>query len=387
MYLNLIIKVLILYSGFNMKKFIFLSIIIFFPLNAFAVCNADTTFDATVSVDIPKPKGFFSGTPKPSPEVISEGITKAKQSVLQKFISKCVTERNKLEQYIKVKESINSQTTKSKQDQKDLKLNVKVRATVNSKLFESLLYGGNNTANSGKKRKRMVSFFIARKAESTDTKVYDNKVAKIQKVEKGVAAEKNATTDGTTTVVNKEASAFKKTVTGGSTEIKQRSSDRAWVIMPSSDLNNNIAKTLSDNGFRGIRYPSFAKRCGAPPSDIIEEEFSTLDKLTDDTEAEIFDSIAENDRCNKIIGFVAIGTINVNTALVDKVSGNFTVSASVRVDVSRIIDWFPEVVASIGPVQVRSQGLEDNEAEKNALIKAGEKAAQEIVNSLKAQGI
>ena len=32
-------------------------------------------------------KGFFSGSPKPSPEVISKGITKAKQSVLQKFIS------------------------------------------------------------------------------------------------------------------------------------------------------------------------------------------------------------------------------------------------------------------------------------------------------------
>jgi hypothetical protein len=233
----------------------------------------------------------------------------------------------------------------------------------------------------------MVSFFIARKAESTDTKIYDDKIAKIKKAEKGMAAEKSATTDGTTSVVNKQASAFKKTVTGGSREVKQRSSERSWVIMPSSDLNNNIAKTLSDNGFRGIRYPSFAKRCGAPPSDIIEEEFSTLDKLTDDTEAEIFDAIAENDRCNRSIGFVAIGTINVNTALVDKVSGNFTVSASIRVDVSQIIDGFPEVVASIGPVQVRSQGLEDNEAEKNALIKAGEKAAQEIVNSLKAQGI
>lgn len=379
-----------------MIRLIILSIIILFPLKAFAVCNADTTFDATVSVDIPKPKGFFSGTPKPSPEVIAEGITKAKQSVLQKFISKCVTERNKLDQYIKVKESIDSQTdsfvnvTRSKQNQKDLKLNVKVRATVNSKLFESLLYSGNNTAsnsNAGKKRKRMVSFFIARKAESTDTKIYDDKIAKIKKAEKGMAAEKSATTDGTTSVVNKQESAYKKTITGGSREIKQRSSERSWVIMPSSDLNNNISKTLSNNGFRGIRYPSFAKRCGAPSSDIIEEEFSTLDKLTDDTEAEIFDAIAENDRCNRSIGFVAIGTINVNSALVDKVSGNFTVSASIRVDVSEIIDGFPEVVASIGPVQVRSQGLEDNEAEKNALIKAGEKAAQEIVNSLRAQGI
>ena len=233
----------------------------------------------------------------------------------------------------------------------------------------------------------MVSFFIARKAESTDTKVYDKKVTKIVKGETGLAAEKSATTDGSTTVLNKQSSAYAKTQKGGSSELKQRSSNRSWVIMPSSDLNSNISKTLSDNGFKGIRYPSFAKRCGAPSSDIIEEEFSSLDKLSDDTEAEIFDSIAESERCNKIIGFVAIGTINVNTALVDKVSGNFTVSASIRVDVSQIIDGFPEVIAAIGPIQVRSQGLEDNEAEKNALIKAGEKAAQEIVNSLIAQGI
>ena len=207
------------------------------------------------------------------------------------------------------------------------------------------------------------------------------------KGEKGVAAEKTATTDGSTTVLNKEESGFKKVTKGGSAEIKQRSSKREWEIMPSSDLNSNISKTLSNNGFKSIRYPSFAKRCGAPSTDIIEEEFTALDKLSDDTEAEIFDSIAESDRCNRIIGFVAIGTINVNTALVDKVSGNFTVSASIRVDVSQIIDGFGEVIAAIGPIQVRSQGLEDNEAEKNALIKAGEKAAQEIVNSLKAQGL
>ena len=224
-------------------------------------------------------------------------------------------------------------------------MNVKIRANVNGNLFDSILFSGANNANNetGKKRKRMVSFFIARKATSTDTKVYDNKVTKIVKGEKGVAAEKTATSDGSTTVLNKEESGFKKVTKGGSTEIKQRSSKREWEIMPSSDLNSNISKTLSNNGFKSIRYPSFAKRCGAPSTDIIEEEFTALDKLSDDTEAEIFDSIAESDRCNRIIGFVAIGTINVNTALVDKVSGNFTVSASIRVDVSQIIDGFPEV--------------------------------------------
>ena len=379
-----------------MLRNFFLFVIVLFPISAFGICNSDDTFDASSTVQIPKPKGFFTGTPKPSPEVIAEGISQAKKNVLQKFIGKCVTERTKLDQYLKLKQTIDSQTDsfinviKSKNTQNKLSLNVKIRASVNGKLFESILFSKENTASnsgSGKKRKRMVSFFIARKAEATDTKVYDKKTTKIVKGETGLAAEKSATTDGTTAVVNKQTSAYAKTQKGGSTEIKQRSSNRSWIIMPSSDLNSNISKTLSNNGFKGIRYPSFAKRCGAPPSDIIEEEFSSLDKLSDDTEAEIFDAIAESERCNKIIGFVAIGTINVNTALVDKVSGNFTVSASIRVDVSQIVDGFPEVIAAIGPIQVRSQGLEDNEAEKNALIKAGEKAAQEIVNSLRAQGI
>ena len=379
-----------------MLRILILSFILLFPLNALAICNSDDTFDASSSIEIPKPKGFFSGTPKPSPEIIAEGISKAKKNILQKFIGKCVTERTKLDQYLKTKQTIESQADnfisvlKSKQTQDKLTLNIKIRASVNGKLFESILYSkGNssNNTNSGKKRKRMVSFFIARKAETTDTKVFDKKVTKIVKGETGVAAEKSATTDGTTAVVNKQSSAYVKSQKGGSSELKQRSSKRSWTIMPSSDLNSNISKTLSNNGFKGIRYPSFAKRCGAPSSDIIEEEFSSLDKLSDDTEAEIFDAIAESERCNKIIGFVAIGTINVNTALVDKVSGNFTVSASIRVDVSQIIDGFPEVIAAIGPIQVRSQGLEDNEAEKNALVKAGEKAAQEIVNSLIAQGI
>ena len=379
-----------------MLRILFLFSMFIFPLNAVAMCNIDDTFDASATIEIPKPKSFFSGTPKPSPENIAEGISLAKKNVLQKFISKCITERTKLDQYLKVRQKVESQTDnfinviKSRQTQDKFSLNIKIRANVNGKLFESILYSQGNTlvnSSSGKKRKRMVSFFIARKAEATDTKVYDKKVTKIAKGETGVTAEKLATTDGSTTVLNKQSTAYAKTQKGGSSELKQRSSNRSWVIMPSSDLNSNISKTLSNNGFKGIRYPSFAKRCGAPSSEIIEEEFSSLDKLSDDTEAEIFDAIAESEKCNKIIGFVAIGTINVNTALVDKVSGNFSVSASIRVDVSQIIDGFPEVIAAIGPIQVRSQGLEDNEAEKNALIKASEKAAQEIVNSLVAQGL
>ena len=48
---------------------------------------------------------------------------------------------------------------------------------------------------------------------------------------------------------------------------------------------------------------------------------------------------------------------------------------------------FPETVASIGPIQIRANGAEDNEAERNALDKAGKTAAQEIINTLRSAGI
>ena len=61
------------------------------------------------------------------------------------------------------------------------------------------------------------------------------------------------TTDGSTTLLNKQSSAYAKSQKGGSTELKQRASERSWNIMPSSDLNSNISKTLSNNGFKGIK--------------------------------------------------------------------------------------------------------------------------------------
>ena len=74
----------------------------------------------------------------------------------------------------------------------------------------------------------------------TDTKIYDNKVTKIRKAETGVAGEKSVSSDGNTTVVNKQTTAVAKVQKGGSTVKKTRASKREWAIMPSSDLNKNI---------------------------------------------------------------------------------------------------------------------------------------------------
>ena len=219
-----------------MFKILLLIFVLFLSLKVNAECIPEDLFDGKASVEITKPTNFFSGTPKPSPEIIDKAKLLAKQNALDKFVMKCITDRNKIDRYSLVSDTLKSKVDsivnieRSQENQKDLTFNISIRASVNASIFESLLFGqGRNakSANSGsKKLKRMVSFFIARKATSTNTDIYDNKVSKINKTEVGAGAEKSATTDGTTTVINNQASGFIKSQSGGSTKIKRRSSEK-----------------------------------------------------------------------------------------------------------------------------------------------------------------
>ena len=42
-----------------MLRVVLLISILIYPFKTFAICNSDDTFDATATVEIPKPKNFF----------------------------------------------------------------------------------------------------------------------------------------------------------------------------------------------------------------------------------------------------------------------------------------------------------------------------------------
>ena len=67
-------------------------------------------FNGKATVEIPKPKGFFSGTPKPSPELIEQAKSLAKLNALKTYVSKCLKEdRTKMDRYLSVSDKIKSQ--------------------------------------------------------------------------------------------------------------------------------------------------------------------------------------------------------------------------------------------------------------------------------------
>ena len=371
------------------------SLIIFFIYlnSAYANCSNEDTFKGKASLEYPKPTGFLAKA-KATPEVIEKTKSLAKSKILESYINKCLDDRSKIEQYMRDKNKIDSQLDKfisvirkkEKDDTKNRIYSVTLGGNVNAKIFETLLFGPGKVK--GGKNTRMVALFVARKATSTKTKIYKDKETNIASVTQAAGSEKSVASDGSTTVVNKEVTAVAKIQKGGSTEKKRKSSQRDWVIMPSSDLNKNILGVFSKSGYRGMSYKIFSKFCGTTPTSEVEQEFSQSDSLSEDTEFAIFTAIDEAARKQCKVKFFATGTMNVNTALPDKVNGGYSVLVSVRADVKMFVPGeFPETVASIGPIQIRANGAEDNEAERNALDKAGKTAAQEIINTLRSAGI
>ena len=361
--------------------------------SAYANCSNEDTFKGKASFEYPKPTGFLAKA-KATPDVIEKTKNLAKSKILESYINKCLDDRSKIEQYMRDKNKIDSQIdkfvsvvrTKEQDDTNKRIYSVTLGGNVNAKIFETLLFGPGKVK--GGKNTRMVALFVARKATSTKTKIYKDKETNIASVTQAAGSEKSVASDGSTTVVNKEVTAVAKIQKGGSTEKKRKSSQREWVIMPSSDLNKNILGVFSKSGYRGMSYKIFSKFCGTTPTSEVEQEFSQSDSLSEDTEFAIFTAIDEAARKQCKVKFFATGTMNVNTALPDTVNGGYSALVSVRSDVKMFVPGeFPETVASIGPIQIRANGAEDNEAERNALDKAGKTAAQEIINTLRSAGI
>ncbi len=372
--------------------------ILFIPSISYSKCADQndveiSRFTGKATVPLPKPTGWGS-KPKITPELLEEARSIAKMSALEDFVSKCVAKDDiKMDRYLSMTDKIKSKVdlivniepNREQQKQTKKTLELMIRATINSSAFDRILVGTGRT----KKKLRMISLFVARKADSSYFKTYLDKVSNISKSEGGVSAEKSATTDGTTTAMNKEAKKYSKTQTGGSTVSKRENIKETFVVTSSEDLNATIQKVMADFGYKGGKYSSFARKCGAPPTEQIFEEMSVNDMMSDDTEADIFDAIQESDikRCKRINLF-AIAVVSYSNPIISEASGMPTVQASVRVQITSIPeDDFPEVIASIGPKKKRKADVEPSGAEKKALVSAGKWAGQQIVDSLKAQGL
>ena len=139
-----------------MMRLVFL-IFLLLPLQAFAQCMPEDLFNGKATVEIPKPKGFFGSTPKLSPELIEDAKSLAKLNALNNYVTKCLKDdRTKMDRYLSVADKIKSkidlivniEREKQKQNSEEKTLTVRVRASVNSTAFDSVVIGQNKSAKS-----------------------------------------------------------------------------------------------------------------------------------------------------------------------------------------------------------------------------------------------
>ncbi len=235
-----------------------------------------------------------------------------------------------------------------------------------------------NMAQSGP-RGQLVALFLARETESVvQKKVRDTVVTQTR----GVSSD-DRMADVTENSVSSErvSSSMQQQSTGGSRIV---GSDKInWVVSRPGYVETSFNAVMTGAKFRAV--PAFAaqrKSGGLFNIDAFQEEFGTENNVSADTMADATDFLNQAG-----IKYFVVGTMDVGAKNRDPVSGQVKVAVSISATVTDVSGFFPEVVASVGPVTLAALGQDQDIAKKNALVVAAERAADEIVASLQSKGI
>ena len=356
---------------------------------AMASCSGDQPFFASISSSF-TPKGFLSKKPKP------EDIQKAeKQAVLaawNKYVSSCMS-AGRMQEYLSQEATILanlnnyivSKEASHKIDEGNKIIKAKALVTVSKTKIDSVF--AQASVNSGGDGAAIIWLFGAKQAYFTaegDVTTYDPNVEKqsesrnLQSSEIVSAQDDNTNVEATLTESNSSSASSGQTTQRGTerTEVI-----RDYRVVSTAEFNRNMTGVLSLANYEAIDYVDVFNACGGTEPEIVEEELALTGQMTRETRKAVLAAARE---CE--IGYVAIGTLDVNQPRKSNVEG-YNVIVSISGEVLSLAKRLPKKVAAIGPIQAQAGGPEDNTAVRNTLAIAGEATASEIVSRLNAKGL
>ena len=223
----------------------------------------------------------------------------------------------------------------------------------------------------------IVSMFVAREVEKIQQ--YDAKVFKRVDQDNFSSETESIEASGAGAAVNSAQKSSQSVTTGGSTT--QRSDKIEYIVSDmGSDLDKTVSKVLTQSGFRVA--PAFAvQRRSGGQFDIaaMKNDFGSANDIS----PENLDNAAMALQ-GMNVPYFAVATLDIGSKRKDTVTGNFQVTVSVTGTVYQVDGFFPEVVASVGPVQYSALGADQTSTRRNALSIAAEKSTAEIVDTLNA---
>jgi hypothetical protein len=222
-----------------------------------------------------------------------------------------------------------------------------------------------------------VTLFIARQADSS--KIYKAKRTDISKNSQATTAKEIARQRGGKAVSSSSSESMSRSDTGGS--VTRKSEKTIYKAISSKDVDNAMSKRLSEAGFETSDYDDVVSNCGGAERSKISQQFMVSDDIPRKTRSS---AIKASRECE--VKYFAIGSMTADVATTHQ-SGLKLVFVSVRGTVYDITKRLPRKVGVIGPVQYGGRGPNENIARRNALVLAGGKAAEIIVNQLNKKGL
>ncbi|MGJ7542142.1 hypothetical protein [Variovorax sp. LT1R16] len=288
-------------------------------------------------------------------------------------------------------------TILDEQDQTDKRVyTVTVRTSINvAKLRNAVKAGSATTATAKGDRSKLTFLFVSRQVDSEKT--FDDRV--YQRVDRGVkvdaqGSDKRRGAEGEsirggqigTNASRSRATSFeaKRTdtiETGGSTT--RKASESTWRIFPSANLNSVFTGIFASAGFK-VLEAGFVEPYtnGLMKIKNVENDYKTGNDLDPATLRDVVRGLQTAQ-----VPYLAFGTLDVGLTDTDPASGLQRVAVTVTGKILDLTSGIPENISTVGPVQYAGVGPTEAEARGNALKKAADSAARELVSQVTNLGL
>lgn len=336
-------------------------------------------------------------------KVRQDALQKAKVNALDRYFSE--VNQAKARNYELVRDKLVASideyvlgaiTLAESEDKKLRNYSITVRVDINGPKLENALQNSSSVANATAAEKSLMTFvFVARQQRSAtsfddrvttrkddsqrDSSTYDEKrkTSETERVRRtGVSTSDSIeeSTDGT-----RDSSTV--TTTGGKTV--RQADDIEWSVTRAAEINTVMTGTFTNAGFEVVEAEYVEQESnGLLSVDAIRQDYSHGNDLAPLTQRNMVNGVKAAG-----IPFIAIGTLDVGMRDTDPATGNKRVFVTVSGKVLDLSQKFPRTVSSVGPVQFSGLGPDESVARVNALKKAAESAAQQLMNELNAKGV
>lgn len=336
-------------------------------------------------------------------KVRQEALHKAKINALDRYFSEVNQAKARNYELVRDKlvatidEYVLSATTLAESEDKKLRnYSITVRVDINGPKLENALQNSSSVANATSAEKSLMTFvFVARQQRSAtsfddrvtkrtdnserDSSTYDEK-RKTSETER-VRRTGVSTSDSIEESTDSARDSSTVTTTGGKTV--RQADEIEWTVTRAAEINTVMTGTFTNAGFEVVEAEYVEQESnGLLSVDAIRQDYSHGDDLAPLTQRNMANGVKAAG-----IPFIAIGTLDVGMRDTDPATGNKRVYVTVSGKVLDLSQRFPRTVSSVGPVQFSGLGPDESVARVNALKKAAESAAQQLMNELNAKGV